>query len=380
MAVDFLGAPLTGVTPLTVNFTDLSDPVPGAWDWDYGDGTLHGVTQNPVHIYVTPATYNVALTATSTNYFAALDVYRPYATLDGIIWLPTYDGGGATQPLAKALWNTQQQRVWNNKPFGWQWYGGTGGFCEDGGNTNYLFMHAADAGWTEYLYWVKKDGSSASPLCLMPSSGWAVNLAFDVASDRVIQGGRFASANALEQYNRSGTLTDTWTPYAAVPFGLCTFADGKIVIMWQASGRIRIYSGWKGAMLQETTGMPATGSYCWLTADDSTGKVYKSGLGSQICEWNWATGAITTYVPPIAQRGVTAYGGWVYFKPGGASMYRYNFGTTTLETWTGAMVPVTTTKLAYITANAPGPTMDQVMRGCKWFNGGSFQGMYLGWR
>jgi len=27
-----------------------------------------------------------------------------------------------------------------------------------------------------------------------------------------------------------------------------------------------------------------------------------------------------------------------------------------------------------------GPTMDQIMRGCKWFNGGSFQGMYLGWR
>jgi hypothetical protein len=27
-----------------------------------------------------------------------------------------------------------------------------------------------------------------------------------------------------------------------------------------------------------------------------------------------------------------------------------------------------------------GPTMDQIMRGCKWFNSGSFQGMYLGWR
>jgi hypothetical protein len=27
-----------------------------------------------------------------------------------------------------------------------------------------------------------------------------------------------------------------------------------------------------------------------------------------------------------------------------------------------------------------GPTMDQIMRGCKWFSGGSFQGMYLGWR
>jgi len=33
-----------------------------------------------------------------------------------------------------------------------------------------------------------------------------------------------------------------------------------------------------------------------------------------------------------------------------------------------------------IITSVPGPTMDQIMRGGKWFNGGTFQGFWLGWR
>ena len=33
-----------------------------------------------------------------------------------------------------------------------------------------------------------------------------------------------------------------------------------------------------------------------------------------------------------------------------------------------------------IITTAPGPTMDQIMKHGKWFNGGTFQGFWLGWR
>lgn len=62
------------VTGLSVAFTDASTDSDGtiaAWDWDYGDGTTHGTTQNPVHAYATAGAKTVTLTVTdnlgSTN-------------------------------------------------------------------------------------------------------------------------------------------------------------------------------------------------------------------------------------------------------------------------------------------------------------------------
>jgi len=47
-----------------INFTDTSLYSPTAWDWDWGDGTAHGTTQNPSHVYANYDTsYDVILTA-----------------------------------------------------------------------------------------------------------------------------------------------------------------------------------------------------------------------------------------------------------------------------------------------------------------------------
>ena len=51
-----------GVAPLTVDFTDTSTGVVNARLWDFGDGT-YGLGTNPSHIYGTPGTYTVTLTA-----------------------------------------------------------------------------------------------------------------------------------------------------------------------------------------------------------------------------------------------------------------------------------------------------------------------------
>jgi PKD repeat protein len=54
----------TGSAPLNVQFTDTSSNTPTSWLWNFGDGTT-STSQNPDHIYTTPGTYNVTLTATN---------------------------------------------------------------------------------------------------------------------------------------------------------------------------------------------------------------------------------------------------------------------------------------------------------------------------
>ena len=75
-AADFSGTPLSGNTPLTVNFSDLSNFMPTSWSWSFGDSTGSSA-QNPTKTYSAPGTYTVSLTAsdgtntkttTKTNY------------------------------------------------------------------------------------------------------------------------------------------------------------------------------------------------------------------------------------------------------------------------------------------------------------------------
>jgi len=64
----FSATPLSGTAPLTVDFTDESTNTPTAWSWDVdNDGTPDYTTQNPQHIYSTPGTYTVSLTATNAD-------------------------------------------------------------------------------------------------------------------------------------------------------------------------------------------------------------------------------------------------------------------------------------------------------------------------
>lgn len=62
VVADFSGTPTSGPPPLTVNFTDLSTGYITTWFWDFGD-TGTSALQNPTHIYTSPGTYTVSLTA-----------------------------------------------------------------------------------------------------------------------------------------------------------------------------------------------------------------------------------------------------------------------------------------------------------------------------
>jgi parallel beta-helix repeat protein len=57
---DFKGVPVSGITPLTVQFADQSTGDITSWLWDFGDGETSTV-QNPSHVYETPDTFSVSL-------------------------------------------------------------------------------------------------------------------------------------------------------------------------------------------------------------------------------------------------------------------------------------------------------------------------------
>ena len=65
-----------------VHFTDMSTNSPTDWKWDFGDGTA-GTGPNPDHVYRTPGTYSVTLTAsnayitlsnTKNNYISVVNI------------------------------------------------------------------------------------------------------------------------------------------------------------------------------------------------------------------------------------------------------------------------------------------------------------------
>jgi gliding motility-associated-like protein len=63
---NFTGAPLTGCSPLIVNFQDQSTGSPASWNWNFGNGNTSSL-QNPTASYFTPGSYTVTLTVTNSN-------------------------------------------------------------------------------------------------------------------------------------------------------------------------------------------------------------------------------------------------------------------------------------------------------------------------
>jgi PKD repeat protein len=65
----------SGSTPLTVNFTSLSQPsgqITG-YDWDFGDGDS-SIEQDPTHIYTQAGVFDVTLTVTDGTNFDTLTI------------------------------------------------------------------------------------------------------------------------------------------------------------------------------------------------------------------------------------------------------------------------------------------------------------------
>lgn len=90
---DFTADITSGIAPLTVNFSDLSQDSVDTWTWNFGDGNTSNI-QNPQHIYINPGLYTVSLTVagpggigtnTKTDY---IDVHYAAPTA-GFVGSPT---------------------------------------------------------------------------------------------------------------------------------------------------------------------------------------------------------------------------------------------------------------------------------------------------
>ena len=69
--IQFIADTNRGCQPLYVQFTDLTDPVPQTWEWNFGDpssgASNHSFWQNPSHWYENEGIYDVSLTVTSSG-------------------------------------------------------------------------------------------------------------------------------------------------------------------------------------------------------------------------------------------------------------------------------------------------------------------------
>ncbi|MCF7912336.1 MAG: PKD domain-containing protein [Candidatus Cloacimonetes bacterium] len=67
---DFSADPVSGIAPLSVEFTDLSTLQDSiiSWEWDFeNDGVIDSYQQNPVWVYENPGIYSVSLTVELSN-------------------------------------------------------------------------------------------------------------------------------------------------------------------------------------------------------------------------------------------------------------------------------------------------------------------------
>lgn len=80
-AAAFSGTPLSGESPLTVQFTDQSTNDPTYWQWDLGLGTGLNTAQNPQAVYTQPGTYTITLTARNGSGVASTLTKTNYVTV-----------------------------------------------------------------------------------------------------------------------------------------------------------------------------------------------------------------------------------------------------------------------------------------------------------
>jgi PKD repeat protein len=71
LTADFIGTPISGTAPHSVQFNDTSSGLPARWNWSFGDGlwfnTTNAAVSDPIHVYRKPGTFTVSLTVANNS-------------------------------------------------------------------------------------------------------------------------------------------------------------------------------------------------------------------------------------------------------------------------------------------------------------------------
>lgn len=122
---NFSASPLTGCSPLVVNFQDLSTGGPVSWSWNFGNGNT-STLQNPTATYFNPGTYTVTLTATNASGSNTLSRTQYITVYEN----PTVDFTALTTsgcfPMVVQFQDQSVPGAGNNN-VSWQWDFGNGG-------------------------------------------------------------------------------------------------------------------------------------------------------------------------------------------------------------------------------------------------------------
>lgn len=119
---NFSGSPLSGIVPLSVNFTDLSVGTITSWSWDFGDLGVSSL-QNPSHTYAASGTYTVVLTATGPG-GSGIETKVDYVTASPSAPAPDFSGTPltGTEPVTVNFTDLTSGLVSS-----WSWDFGDGG-------------------------------------------------------------------------------------------------------------------------------------------------------------------------------------------------------------------------------------------------------------
>ena len=122
---NFTGSPTFGVTPLTVQFNDLSTGSPTNWNWSFGDGN-YSTLQSPPHIYAYPGLFSVTLNVSNSagnDSFTRTD----YINVTSTAISPTANFNGT--PLSGvAPLTVQFNDLSTGSPTNWNWSFGDGNY------------------------------------------------------------------------------------------------------------------------------------------------------------------------------------------------------------------------------------------------------------
>ena len=140
---EFTSNVTSGITPLVVQFTDLSTGgVPTSWDWDFGDGINSKHAMNATHTFTNPGKYNITLKVANEAGYSMVTKsnYITVAPPQAIVADFSTNVTSGTAPLTVLFVDTSKVE----EPKSWYWDFGDGTYSNDSAATVHTFTKPGD--------------------------------------------------------------------------------------------------------------------------------------------------------------------------------------------------------------------------------------------